>query len=111
MWSRVKFFRRTHWKPKQKLRKEDRPYLLTEYRIANTTSHMSLTLTASLLGIAIVAYFMVGSSRDIGVRVPIASCVWASLVFLSSFFYFARKASHIAELLGIKKRLKRYGID
>lgn len=107
----MKLFRRTHWKPKQKLRKEDLPFLLAEYRISNTTSHISLTLFVSLLGIAIATYFMVGSNPDIGVRVLITSCVWASFVFLSSFFYFARKASRIAELLKIEKRLERYGIE
>ena len=108
---RMKLFRRTHWKPKQKLRKGDLPFLLTEYRVANTTSHISLTLAASLLGIAVAAYFMVGSNPDIEVRVLIASCVWASFVFLSSLFYFARKASRIAKVLKIEKRLKKYGIE
>lgn len=106
----MKLFRRTHWKPTQKLRKEDFPFLLAEYRVANTTSFISLTLFVSLIAIAAGAYFMVGSNPDIEVRFLITSCVMASLVFLFGGFYLQRRSSQIAEVLQIKKRLKRYGI-
>ena len=107
----MKLFKRTKWKPKQKLRKDDIPFLLAEYRVANTTSFISLTLFVSLIAIAVGAYFMGGSNPDIEVRFLIASCVVASFVFLFGGFYLHRKSAQIAEVLQIEKRLKRYGIQ
>lgn len=107
---KLKLFKRTKWKPKQKLRENDIQFLLAEYRVANTTSFISLTLCVSLLAIAAGAYFVAGSNPDIEVKFFLSSCAVASFLFLFGAFYLHQKSSRVAEVLQIKKRLERYGI-
>lgn len=107
----MKLFRRTHWKPKQKLRKEDIPVLVAEYRSLKESSHLMTYMLLSLT--AMVALIMIAFREFATVRVVIE----LFMVYLVGAFTFSAlglysvwKASKIAKVLGIGKRLKYYDI-
>ena len=107
----MNLFKRTKWKPKQKLRKEDRSYLLTEYHVSKDGFYILLSLTISLAAIGVMSYVQFLTFERNWLE-DIRELAIVGIIFSSLFcYYFRRKASRIAKVLEIEKRLKRYGIE
>lgn len=103
--------RRTRWKPKQKLRKEDIPFLLTEYRVAKSTSHFSFSLVVAFFTIVAIAFSTSIISPNKTLEGFVAVGLAGEILSIVLWSYYRKRASQIGEVLKIEKRLKRYGVD
>lgn len=105
----MKLFR---WEPKQKLRKEDIPVLVAKYRSLQESSHLMISMLLPLT--AMVALIMI-AFREFATMQTVMALFMIYFVgafgFAVSGLYSVWKASKIAKVLEIGKRLKRYGVD
>jgi len=108
----MKLCRRTRWKPKQKLRKEDIQFLLAEYRIEKSRCYVSISWSAVFFSIFAVTFIAIIANPAYNILRIIATVGMAGGI-LSAFNgdLHRYKASQIGEVLEIKKRLERYGVD
>lgn len=107
----MKLFRRTRWKPKQKLRKADIQFLLTEYRIEKSRFYASISWSAAFFSIGVVALIATATTPDDVLEAIVGLCLTGGLILALNGNLHRSKASRIREVLGIEKRLERYGVE